>query len=93
MAKITMNAINVLTERADLRQWRLLPGEISIVRMTLPTGRHDLAIDYVAGPGAPTRRLVIGPTEIIAGKIAFATTRVWDDGVTDVQRLPLAISR
>lgn len=90
MAKITMNAINAFTERADLRQWRLLPGELSIVRMTLPAGVHDLAIDYVAAPGAPTRRLVIGPTKIVAGKLAFATTRVWDDGVTQLQ--PLAVS-
>jgi hypothetical protein len=90
MAKVTMNAINVFTERADLRQWRLLPGEISIVRMTLPAGTHDLSIDYAAGPGAPTRRLVIGPTTIVAGEIAFATTRVWDDGVTERVRQPLA---
>jgi hypothetical protein len=61
--------------------------------MTLPAGQHDLAIDYVAAPGAPTRRLVIGPTEIVAGKIAFATTRVWDDGVTEKQLRPLAVSR
>ena len=93
MAKITMNAINVLTERPDLRQWRLLPGEISVLRLTLPAGRHELAVDYVAGPGAPTRRLVIGSTEIVAGKIAFATTRVWDDGVTETRPRPLAIGR
>ena len=93
MAKITMNAINVLTERPDLRQWRLLPGEISVVRLTLPAGRHELAMDYVASPGAPIRRLVIGATEIVAGKIAFATTRVWDDGVTEKRSQPFAVSR
>jgi hypothetical protein len=91
VAKITMNAVNAFTERADLRQWRLLPGELSVVRMTLPVGMHDLAIDYVAAPGAPTRRLAIGPTRIVAGKLSFATTRVWDDGVTKLQ--PLAVSR
>ncbi len=91
MAKLGMNAINVVTERPDLRQWRLLPGELSIIRMTLPAGSHDLAIDYAARPGTPARRLAIGPTEIVAGKIAFATIRVWDDGITQVQ--PLAISR
>ncbi len=93
MAKITMNAINVLTERPDLRQWRLLPGEISVIRMILPAGRHDLAIDYAASPGAPTRRLVLDATEITAGKITFATTRVWDDGVTEKRSQPLAIGR
>ena len=82
MAKFGMNAINVVTERPDLRQWRLLPGELSIIRMTLPAGSHDLAIDYAVHPGTPPRRLTIGPTEIVAGKIAFATIRIWDDGLT-----------
>jgi len=93
MARFGMNAINVVTERPDLRQWRLLPGELSIVRMILPAGTHDLAIDYAARPGDRPRRLAIGPTEIIAGKIAFATTRIWDDGVTELQQKPLAVSR
>lgn len=90
MAKFTMNAINGFTERADLRQWRLLPGEISIVRMILPSGTHDLAIDYSPRPGAPARRVAIGPTRVIAGKISFATTRVWDDGVIERIRIPVA---
>jgi hypothetical protein len=93
MAKWGMNALNVVTERPDLRQWRLLPGELSIVRMILPVGTHELAIDYASRPGEPPRRLAIGPTEIVAGQIAFATTRVWDDGVTDNNHKPLAVSR
>jgi hypothetical protein len=91
LTRFGMNALNVATERADLRQWRLLPGELSIVRMILPAGTHDLAIDYVARPGDAPRRLVIGRTEIIPGRIAFATTRIWDDGVT--QQQPLAFRR
>lgn len=93
MAKFGMNALNIVTERPDLRQWRLLPGELSIVRMVLPAGTHDLAIDYAARPGEPPRRLTIGPTEIVAGRIAFATTRVWDDGVLMPDARPLAVSR
>lgn len=91
LTRFGMNAINVATERADLRQWRLLPGEISIVRMILPAGTHDLSIDYVARPGDAPRRLVIGPTTVTPGRIAFATTRIWDDGVT--QQPPLAFHR
>ena len=92
MAKYTMNAINVFTERADLRQWRLLPGEISIVRMFLPAGSHNLAIDYTPAPGLPRRRLVIGSTEVVAGKISFATTRIWDDGVVDHLVAPAVVA-
>jgi uncharacterized protein len=90
LTRFGMNAINVATERADLRQWRLLPGELSIVRMILPAGTHELAIDYAPRPGEPPRRLVIGPTRIVPGRIAFATTRIWDDGVTALP--PLAVS-
>ncbi|MFL5559981.1 MAG: hypothetical protein ACJ79K_00770 [Gemmatimonadaceae bacterium] len=90
LTRFGMNALNVATERADLRQWRLLPGELSIVRMILPAGTHDLAIDYAPRPGAPPRRLVIGPTEVVPGRITFATTRIWDDGVTALP--PLAVS-
>lgn len=75
------DALNVLTERADIRQWRLLPGELSLVRVTLPAGTHDLAIDYASSPGAPSRRLALGRVDVTPGGIAVATTRVWDDGV------------
>jgi hypothetical protein len=92
MAKFGMNALNIITERPDLRQWRLLPGELSIVRISLPAGSHQLAIDYAARPGDPPRRIIIGPTEIIPGKIAFATTRIWDDGVTLPNVRPLAVT-
>jgi len=93
MAKFGMNALNIATERPDLRQWRLLPGELSVVRMILPAGTHELAIDYATRPGEAPRRIVIGPTEIVAGRIAFATTRVWDDGVTVPASRPLAVRR
>ena len=91
LTKFGMNALNVATERADLRQWRLLPGELSIVRMILPAGTHELSIDYVARPGDAPRRIVIGATTIVPGRIAFATTRIWDDGVTPPA--PLALRR
>ncbi|NUQ92638.1 MAG: hypothetical protein HOQ26_06970 [Gemmatimonadaceae bacterium] len=87
VARWATDAINVLTERADIRQWRLLPGELSVVRLTLPAGAHDLAIDYATGAGGAPRRIALGRVEVIPGKIAFATTRVWEDGVTPGRRL------
>ena len=82
-----VDAINVATERADVRQWRLLPGELSIVRLALPAGPHELSIDYASDAGSPPRRVALGRIEIVPGKIVFATTRVWDDGVLTGRRV------
>ena len=79
------------TERADIRQWRLLPGEISVVRLTLPAGHHSLTLD-LGGGGSVLRRITFRPTQITAGKIAFATARVWDDGVVDIRPTPALVA-
>ncbi|TAK62072.1 hypothetical protein [Methylobacter sp.] len=44
IAGIALNVANVVTESADERTWRTLPATISIARMTLPSGKHDIAI-------------------------------------------------
>ncbi|MDO9048952.1 MAG: hypothetical protein Q7U66_14625 [Methylobacter sp.] len=44
IAGIALNVANVITESADERTWRTLPATISIGRVTLPSGKHDIAI-------------------------------------------------
>jgi len=44
IAGIALNIANVITESADERTWRTLPATISIGRVTLPSGKHDIAI-------------------------------------------------
>ncbi len=44
IAGIALNIANVITESADERTWRTLPATISIARMTMPSGKHDIAI-------------------------------------------------
>lgn len=44
IAGIALNIANVVTESADERTWRTLPANISIGRVTLPSGKHDIAI-------------------------------------------------
>jgi hypothetical protein len=91
LTRWTLDAVNVLTERADIRQWRLLPGEISVVRLTLPAGEHAVTLDYGAA-GRPARRIDVGKANITAGGIAFASARVWDDGVIDVGPVPALVA-
>lgn len=86
LARWATDAINIATERADIRQWRLLPGELSIVRLSLPAGAHELALDYTPAAGATARRIALGTIDVRPGKITFATTRLWDDGVLPRER-------
>ncbi len=44
IAGVALNIANVITESADERTWRTLPATISIARVTLPSGKHDIAI-------------------------------------------------
>ena len=44
IAGLALNIINIATESADERTWRTLPATISVGRMTLPSGKHEMAI-------------------------------------------------
>lgn len=61
LASLAMDAAGVLweaTEAADTRCWGLLPREIQVLRLELPTGQHQLNLEPVRGgraiaPGVP----------------------------------------
>jgi hypothetical protein len=85
-----VNAAGVALERADLRSWHLLPGTISVARLTLPAGRHTIAVEFPAPGGMPPRRVVLDEeVEVRAGTVAFATRRIWRDG----ERVPDSVAR
>ncbi len=48
IAGIALNVANVVTESADERTWRTLPGTISVARATIPSGSHELSLPGVA---------------------------------------------
>jgi hypothetical protein len=64
----------LLTERADTRSWHLLPASVSIVRLRLPAGSHELTL---ALDGADRRGVSLGPVEVRPGRTAFVTHRLW----------------
>jgi hypothetical protein len=41
-----MNIVNTLTERADIRSWNALPGEISYVRVPLKSGSNLINVTF-----------------------------------------------
>jgi hypothetical protein len=78
--KHVVNAAGVVLERADLRSWHLLPGTISVARLTLPAGRYTIAVEFPGAGAEPSRRLVLDEkVEVTPGGVAFATRRVWSD--------------
>ncbi len=71
---LLVNLGTLLTERADTRSWHLLPGSISMVRLRLPAGTHELAIDGDRLLGRDTR---LGSVEVRPGRTTFVAHRIW----------------
>lgn len=44
-------AFGLLTEQADIRHWRLLPAEIRVGRMIIPSGKYEGEIRFVNSAG------------------------------------------
>jgi hypothetical protein len=70
IAGLLTNLGTLMTERADTRGWHLLPGSVSLVRLRLPAGTHDLGLE--ADRGAPLNTVTVRP-----GHTTFVTTRIW----------------
>jgi hypothetical protein len=71
---LLVNLGTLLTERADTRSWHLLPGTVSMVRLRLPAGTHDLAVD---GDGLLDRDIDLGQVNVRAGRTTFVAHRIW----------------
>jgi hypothetical protein len=65
------NIGNALLERADTRSWHLLPAGISIARVQLPPGEHQLQVELGA------RIISLDPIMVAAGGIAIVPARAW----------------
>lgn len=74
---ILTNIGTLLTERADTRAWHLLPGSISLVRLRLPTGTHELALEVDPGGGERYRSEALGRVHVRPGSTTFLSTRLW----------------
>lgn len=70
------NIGTLLTERADTRAWHLLPGSVSLVRLRLPPGTHNLTVE-VGGAGERGRVEHLGVVRVLPGETTFVGTRLW----------------
>jgi hypothetical protein len=51
MVSIFTSVVSNASERADTRTWSLLPGNIQMARLVLPSGKHDVTATYYAANG------------------------------------------
>jgi uncharacterized protein len=72
MARLFTNAATTALERADTRAWALLPGEVSLLRLRLPAGTHDVIVD-----AAGTRQLSLPGVVVRAGGTTVISARLW----------------
>lgn len=64
-----------LLERADVRSWHLLPGELTLVRLRLPAGSQRVTLRV--GEGAQARTVDVGTVLVRAGSVTLAPVRLW----------------
>ncbi|MCU0625123.1 MAG: hypothetical protein MUF21_01375 [Gemmatimonadaceae bacterium] len=71
------NGAAMYLERADTRAWSLLPGQVTLVRVRMPAGTHDVRVrvgDAVAvAPAVP----------VAAGRTTLASVRIWRERAGD----------
>ena len=71
------NAAAVASERADTRSWHLLPGAIRVARLSLPTGTHDVSVEFESSPGSRPRRVELGEVTVRPGSVTILPYRAW----------------
>lgn len=69
-----VNIANVATERADTRTWLFLPQQISLVKLALSPGIHDLEVVFYDTYGAGTDRRTV-TVNVAKGAMTFARVR------------------
>lgn len=83
LARVASRAAAAATERADTRTWSTLPGEISLVRSTLPAGRHVIEVSYVGLNGMERTETI--QVEVVPGQVTIASVALvgGDGGATE----------
>lgn len=62
------NLVASATERADTRSWSLLPGELQMARLRLPTGDHAMTVDILDDAGHVVRTADYPSVRVVRGE-------------------------
>ena len=72
---LVANVGTAILEQADTRSWHLLPGQIGIARLHLPTGTHDIVVEVP--DGGQLRRIQADRVAVRAGEVVVVPVRIW----------------
>ncbi|MBT5535439.1 hypothetical protein HOK31_20395, partial [Candidatus Poribacteria bacterium] len=73
-----VNAFNVVSEAADTRSWQTLPCLISVARVPVPPGTHDVRMMFSDDGGRQRRTETLPAMTVAAGDTAFWNVRTFD---------------
>lgn len=88
LGRVVSRALAVATERADTRNWSILPCELLLARFHLPPGRHLLRISFDGLNGR--RELLEFDVEVRAGEVTTHTVALFGDDLGDRDRFRAA---
>ncbi|MAF12045.1 hypothetical protein CMK11_16500 [Candidatus Poribacteria bacterium] len=73
-----VNAFNVASEVADTRSWQTLPCLISVARVPVPPGTHDVRMAFSDAGGRGRRTETLPGVTVAPGDTAFWNVRTFD---------------
>ncbi len=76
-AGILANILGAVTEQADTRSWLTLPGQVHVVRLRLPPGRHDVRLELLGPDGRVAAEQVLPGIVVRPGQWTFESRRVF----------------
>ncbi|MCH7777049.1 MAG: hypothetical protein IH878_11005, partial [Gemmatimonadetes bacterium] len=88
LGRVVSRAFAVATERADTRNWSILPCELLLARFHLPPGKHRLRISFDGLNGR--RDLLEFDVEVRAGEVTTHTVVLFGDDLGDRDRFRAA---
>jgi hypothetical protein len=78
LVKASGQAFALATEQADIRHWRLLPAEIRVGRVIIPSGKYNGEIKFVNSAGGTYSSKKIAPFTVRKGEKKFFLFRTLD---------------
>ncbi|MDO9693244.1 MAG: hypothetical protein Q7W56_00780 [Candidatus Latescibacteria bacterium] len=77
VAGLLVNLLGAATEQADTRNWLTLPRGISMARLALPPGTHDLRVELVDAQDRRLETREITGVGVVSGGWTFLSRRVF----------------
>jgi uncharacterized protein len=84
---LVANLAGAALEQADTRSWTLLPDQISMARVRLPEGEHEVKLEVLDAFGGVREVVDLGTVAVRPGESVFLSRRVWGDAAGDRSRL------